>query len=357
MTDAHSRLLPESELRLAAARLLVANRLIARGDAAEVANGIEFQRLSGGANNAVFRAVAGGQTFLVKQFYHQATDTHDRFAAETAFAALAANLKTKRTPRLLAASAASRVAIYEFVNGLPFAPHDITPQTVQQAAAFLGELSACRDTPEAAALPMAAEACFSISEHLACVGERVRRLRSIAGNANIEREALQFVESKILPAWEQTRQAIGRRCADEAFDSDQTLAPCERCISPSDFGFHNAMLLAPDRVMFFDFEYAGWDDPAKLACDFSCQLEVPVAEHLLPPFVQAVCAASAHAAQTAQRIALLAPLYRLKWCCIALNVFLPAGKARREFSCAHLQAARNLESQLGKAETLLQKMP
>ena len=36
-----------------------------------------------------------------------------------------------------------------------------------------------------------------------------------------------------------------------------------RCLSPSDFGFHNALLEATGKLRFVDFEYAGWDDPAK----------------------------------------------------------------------------------------------
>ena len=38
-------------------------------------------------------------------------------------------------------------------------------------------------------------------------------------------------------------------------------------LSPSDFGFHNS-LFRNNKLFFFDFEYAGWDDPIKLMCDF-----------------------------------------------------------------------------------------
>jgi hypothetical protein len=51
---------------------------------------------------------------------------------------------------------------------------------------------------------------------------------------------------------------------------------------------------------------------------------------------------------------LLFPVYQLKWCCIVLNEFLPAGKARREFSEAHLQANRQPEVQLQKARGILE---
>ena len=41
-----------------------------------------------------------------------------------------------------------------------------------------------------------------------------------------------------------------------------------KCISPSDFGFHNSIIDTKGNINFVDFEYSGWDDPAKLVLDF-----------------------------------------------------------------------------------------
>ena len=38
-------------------------------------------------------------------------------------------------------------------------------------------------------------------------------------------------------------------------------------LSPSDFGFHNALRGNNGKIIFLDFEYFGWDDPVKLCCD------------------------------------------------------------------------------------------
>ena len=43
--------------------------------------------------------------------------------------------------------------------------------------------------------------------------------------------------------------------------------PPRRSLSPSDFGFHNALLEADGRLTFVDFEYFGWDDPVKIVAD------------------------------------------------------------------------------------------
>ena len=41
-------------------------------------------------------------------------------------------------------------------------------------------------------------------------------------------------------------------------DPTMTIDPAERCISPSDFGFHNALVDERGIVRFLDFEYSGW---------------------------------------------------------------------------------------------------
>ena len=42
----------------------------------------------------------------------------------------------------------------------------------------------------------------------------------------------------------------------------------ELIFSPSDFGFHNILKDDSGILFFFDFEYSGWDDSAKLLADF-----------------------------------------------------------------------------------------
>ena len=69
---------------------------------------------------------------------------------------------------------------------------------------------------------------------------------------------------------------------------DQVLAAEDCCLSPSDFGFHNALLDDEGKLTFLDFEYAGRDDPAKLVSDFFCQPEVPVPLSLHAHFIDRI---------------------------------------------------------------------
>jgi hypothetical protein len=159
------------------------------------------------------------------------------------------------------------------------------------------------------------------------VGGRVERLADLP-----DPETAAFVRGELIPAWSAVRQAAETEARDNGLSLDRPLELTDRCVSPSDFGFHNTLIEPDGRVRFLDFEYAGWDDPAKLVCDFFCQPAVPIPVRLHDGFARVVAACFPDPAAVATRSRLLLPVYRLKWVCIRLNVFLPAGDRRRAFA-------------------------
>jgi hypothetical protein len=127
-------------------------------------------------------------------------------------------------------------------------------------------------------------------------------------------------------------------------------------VSPSDFGFHNALLEPGGRVRFLDFEYAGWDDPAKLICDFFCQPRVPVPLSYFDAFARGVAESFPQPDEVVRRARLLLPAYRVKWVCIRLNEFLPTGAGRRSFALAGEELAERQERQLAAARAALAEL-
>ena len=112
----------------------------------------------------------------------------------------------------------------------------------------------------------------------------------------------------------------------------EPLPQSERCLSSSDFGYHNAIETRDGELRFVDFEYAGWDDPAKLVCDFFHQVQVPVPKSHFERFSLSICRLFERPEILRRRIELLMPVFGIKWCCIVLNEFLPTSAERRSFS-------------------------
>jgi hypothetical protein len=170
-----------------------------------------------------------------------------------------------------------------------------------------------------------------LREHLACVDRRVSGLRRIDGASALDQEALAVVEGELCPAWEHLRAAEVDQAGKMGLGLDEPVPPAERCLSPSDFGFHNALRCSDGNLTFLDFEYAGWDDPAKTVCDFFCQPQVPLPPHLSEECVTGMLAGLANSEASRCRTGLLLGVYWLKWCCIMLNDFLAVGSRRRAF--------------------------
>ena len=163
-------------------------------------------------------------------------------------------------------------------------------------------------------------------EHLTRIDNRVRRLLTIRPSSDLDRELLALAQGQLAPMWRQVEASIqGRRGSSDA-DSDN------RCVSPSDFGFHNAMIGLDDQTYFIDFEYAGWDGPEKLICDFFTQVAVPVPRGYLDVFLDRFVSVQDDRSRHEERVRLLLPAYRVKWCCIVLNDFLSVSADRRRFA-------------------------
>jgi hypothetical protein len=290
-------------------------------------------------NNHVLLGRAAGRTVLVKQYFQHPDDPRNRFETERAFYTFLWNADIRRTPEPIAWYPEERLAVFEFIQGEK--PAAATPELVTEAIDFLMEINSHRAAAGASSLPLASEACFSLREHLALVDRRIERLRHIASESPQHEAAIAFVRERLAAGWAALREKV------ESEIPDRPVTPGERCLSPSDFGFHNTIRAPDGRLRFFDFEYAGWDDPAKTLCDFFCQPAVPVPNEWLPWVLQATRNVF-EGDDLAERVKLLLPVYRTKWCCIMLNDFLPSGNQRRAFSNPRVQDTSRWAGQLEK---------
>ena len=307
--------------------------------------------LAGGGNNRVIRIEAGGRDLVLKQYFHHPDDPRDRLGAEFGFSSFAWRNGIRCLAEPIAADAAQHLGLYAFVPGRRPDAHDVDDAAVAQALDFVLALDALRGRPDAARLADASEACFRFADHLALVERRVRRLGRIELHDTLQAEAAVFVSQVLVPAWDKLAAYTRETASRAGIALDEELPPAERVISPSDFGFHNALRAEDGTIRFIDFEYAGWDDPAKLVCDFFNQVAVPVPRVHFAAFADRIAAARPRPELQRRRFALLLPVYAMKWACIILNDFLPAGAARRRFAGAADSARR--EQQLLKARKVI----
>jgi hypothetical protein len=302
---------------------------------------VAVQPLPGGRNNKVWKVTAGAQAYLMKKYYWSAEDPRDRLGQEWAFLTYLREIGCTLAPYPYACDRAARAALLEFIPGAPPPPLNVGDHEIQCAADFFLEMNKSRDKGKA--LPPVSEACFSLAEHLATTAIRVERLAFVEPSSDCHREVCSYVAKTLHPLWKAIERQI-RQAAGSALV--HSLGMEERCLSPSDFGFHNTLCQPNGTLRFLDFEYAGWDDPAKTIIDFCNQPDLLLPEHLANRFRER-CLASLQASEAlALRIRGLEPLYQLKWACICLNLFLPG----RGFTDPRPE--RSPQSQLARARTM-----
>jgi len=304
--------------------------------------------LKGGANNRVFQL---GETAVVKRYFQHPGDLRDRFATEHAFYGYAAVTGLPHIPRALGWDRTNRLGVFQLIKGTK--PAAATASHVQAALQFFHCLNKQRASANAAGLPLAAESCLSLDAHLATVRRRIEGVSSLPHHDELDAEAAGFVADTLLPLWNNI--CHGLNASQPASDRRQELPMQDRCISPSDFGFHNALVCENGSLVFFDFEYAGWDDPAKLISDFFCQPDVPVASTFFDLVITSVARSLdlRNPDEFAARCRGLLPIYQIKWSCILLNDFTQIGRNRREFSLGSAEAATRRQRQLTRARQIL----
>ena len=309
------------------------------------------EQLVGGANNRVFRIRADGKSVLLKAYFQHPDDKRDRLAAEFSFATFAWQHGVRCLPQPLTCDPKNHLGLFEFVEGRRLLTTDVDQDAVKQALDFFTKLNRYKDKPAAKALPIASEACFSLAGHLACVERRLQNLRGVE-----DPTAASFVRDDLLPRWHTIVGAARAKAAVLGLPLETEIAASDRCLSPSDFGFHNALLEPTGRLRFLDFEYAGWDDPAKTVCDFFCQPSLSVNAEFYPAVVHAITSGLSQPEAHARRMDLLLPVYRMKWCCILLNDFLPVGGQRRRFAHSEADQKTRQAQQLDYARRALKEI-
>jgi hypothetical protein len=301
---------------------------------------------AGGANNRVWRVESSRGLHALKSYPRQAADPRDRLGAEYGALSFLATHGVEAAPQPVACDRRANVALYDWIDGERVS--EPTEDDVEAALEFIALLKGLSRAPDAVRLPLASAACLSYGAVTAQIGSRLYRLRrSTEGQDDVEA----FLEGEFAPV---CSAFLARASAMlEPAEDERELAPAFRMLSPSDFGLHNMLRRADGSIAFIDFEYFGWDDPAKLASDFLLHAGHELRPELAARFEAGMRALFASDPGFATRLDALKPLFGLCWVLILLNQFAPERFARRAYAGAAADAALLRARQLQRARELL----
>ena len=315
-------------------------------------------QVAGGRNSQVFKVVCGvSDCYAVKHYFRHPTDQRDRLGVEFSSLEFLWSNGVRSIPRPVAADRESQWAVYEWIDGGKLPAEQVTGSEIDDAVSFLARLHDLAGNESSRHLPAASDACFFPQTILDKIRGRLSRLESVE-NAGVQSEGLRcFLAGEFQPFLSEAEEWCRERYAGSGRSYDAELPWSHRTLSPSDFGFHNALRRSDGRIVFVDFEYFGWDDPAKTVSDFLLHPAMELSMGLKHRFVESIFSRFRESGDLASRVKSLYPLYGLTWCLILLNEFLPEHLLRREFAGAS-ERRRDAQQavQLAKARLMLAKV-
>ena len=322
--------------------------------AADVAGGRidALERIGGGRNSRVYRVRGPGVDCAAKFYFGRTADGRDRMAIEYAAFAFLWRQGVRCIPRPLKHDPANQVALYEFIDGTQAETGVIAAGDVDQLASFIGDLKGIAAHPDSRALGTAAEAFFSLGGVIDNITGRFRRIAALDASGAAYDALREFLAGEFEPALASMGEWSRRRIGVDA-----ELPPERRTLSPSDFGFHNALRRADGSLVFLDFEYFGWDDPAKTLSDALLHPRMHLSSDLQGRLARGFAAVFDADPDWRARVAAVYPLFGLKWCMILLNEFRADQLARRRFVDRDPEDAHAMQMrQLNAARGLLRRI-
>jgi hypothetical protein len=301
----------------------------------------------GGGNNRLYRVDTAAGRFALK-CYGPLEARGDRLGNEFDGLRFLATGGAVAAPAPIATDRGRRMALYEWIDGGPANP--APADGIAQALAFVATLRHAGDTRPAGWVGTATEACLSGVELLRQIDRRLAALGSAPDLAG-------FLSEEVAPLRTLAGMRMAKLYADAGLDPSADIPMAGRVLSPSDFGFHNAVRRPDGRLVFVDFEYFGWDDPVKLTADLPWHPGMTLSPDQGRAWLAGTAALFGQDPSFAVRLSAQIPLFGLRWCLIVLNEFLPERWLRRlAAGGSDLDWQQAKATQLAKARGILARV-
>jgi len=235
-------------------------------------------------------------------------------------------------PEPVAADEARHLAVFSFVEGERPGCRPVRDADLEAAAGFLARLRPLGRQPQARTFGPASAACLAVADVHGGITSRLERLLDQGGEGEEHQAMTAFLIHALVPFYDRLRSWSRAMLRREGIDEKTPLAPEERTLSPSDFGMHNAVRTPDGSLVFLDFEYFGWDDPAKMIADFLLHPAMELTAAQRRRFTGRMLEVFADQPLLLARLRVLYPLLGILWCLILLNEFVAVGAQRRRFA-------------------------
>ncbi len=304
-------------------------------------------------NNKINRVtLENGKEYVVKRYLSHAANCQTRMKADFGHLKALWTVGFRNIPQPIFSH--DHHAVFSFVEAKPL--KKIEENEINQVLDFLYALNDCQVKLHALTKLPASDSRNCPLDYLSHINKRWKKIAEGCLTETWGKEVISFLKNQLSPVRDYLEKKFYKDLDCNGIDPKKNLTMDQLFFSPSDFGFHNILADEEGMLFFFDFEYSGWDDPAKLIADFFHHVgqKVPweFKWHLLNKFASK----RALDPEFLQRWNIVVDLVGLEWILIVLNIADPKEMQRKQFARPGLEASVLIRERLNKANELIAPM-
>ena len=325
------------------------SELISIANTTTTKNVVKANWLKNGGNSAILNVLTEDKERYVLKFYSH-NNIHKRLNSEYDSFRLIREFCSENVPLPLHKDCNLNIATYEWISGSKI--KKINKKHIERALDFIQSLHKFSKLPNFLNFQDASAVFSSGFEFEKQLHLRFRTLNQFAP---LYPELNNYLNDKLRPIMDTVILWSRNEWSIEPSYSE-FLPRLKQTLSPSDFGFHNAIEKKNGVCVFIDFEYFGWDDPVKLISDFCFHPGMEISPELKQQWVSG--AIKIYGKEILERLRLAWPLIGLSWCLILLNEYRDDIWSRRCIANNNKLNRREeiLTNQLKRSSQLLDKI-
>ncbi len=268
-----------------------------------------------GRNNRIFISYKNKNKIIIKKYKKKYSTKFDRFLSEKKFIEFLKKKKIHNIPQIISSNKKDKINIFNFIEGRHI--KQIEKKHLNLCLDFLKKINKNTNYKNFR-FQKASDSCLSIFEHIQSCSTRIKKFIKIyQKKKNIyDKKIYNFLIKKIQPSFKKVIKEINQNFT--TYQKKNRIKESHMILSPSDFGFHN-ILISKNKTIFIDFEYAGWDDPNKLLCDFILNPDYSISNTNQFYFLKKFSKIFKNKFSLSKKFHILKKLHFLKWVCVIIS--------------------------------------
>jgi hypothetical protein len=314
-----------------------------------------LQLLPSSGNNRIYKVkMKNGEYYAVKQYLRLKEDSRPRLQAEFGHLNALWELGIQNIPQPILKK--GNWAVYSLIEGVSV--QTIEAAEMDEVLSFISRLSDISSELRKLPVGRGSDSRACLGDYIDQIEKRYNRIAQGAKTSALEKEISEFLEQNFLPHKEFIFSKFYDSIESLGWDLRSPFKESQQMFSPSDLGFHNILASANDKsgLYFLDFEYSGWDDPAKLLADFFHHVGQDVAWEHKWYLLEQFAAYRKQDPDFFRRWETVIDLIGLEWVLIVLNVIDPNEMERKRFANPNLDPVELVKKRLIKANQMTNEM-